>query len=547
MAKRGCTLWNLVALGTREGEVLNACLRVEYRSRSTRWSSFDVLGKVSFGDQSLKDLLVEAVRYGNDPAVRERLNQVVDDSLDKDYLEQLLQEHALAPDHMGFQQVMTIKEEMERIEARRLQPHFIEQFFLEAFQRAGGSIRRQAGKRYTISRVPRSFKGTDKRGVPRLIANNYEHATFVKEEINHPGMRDAELICPGHPLLEATIDWVLDNYQDTLKRGTVLIDDDNQTDTERLLFYIENTICDARLDRNGHRHKVSQQLHFVEIDKENNALGAGFSPYLGYRPPAQEEVPQVKAILEQTGWLQRDVEDLALDYAVENLLLPHLETVQQEREAYVYKVQHAVQERLQSEISYWDQQSVKHKEQAKAGKANAQLNAENASRRVDDLMRRLEQRLAELELARQLLQQPPVVLGGALVLPSNMLQLDLPRAREPVLFGRERRAIELKAMNTVMDIERRLGNFPRDVSVARCGYDIESIIMDKNQPDMRHLRLIEVKGRRADQETVTVTRNEIMVAQNTPERFILAIVMIDGDATHTFTCVGLFGISLDLP
>ena len=44
-------------------------------------------------------------------------------------------------------------------------------------------------------------------------------------------------------------------------------------------------------------------------------------------------------------------------------------------------------------------------------------------------------------------------------------------------------------------------------------------------------RFIEVKGRAAGAETVTVTKNEILTALNKPEEFILAIVELDGDAS----------------
>ena len=39
---------------------------------------FDILGKMTFDNKPLRELLIEAVRYGNDPAVRARLQQVVD-------------------------------------------------------------------------------------------------------------------------------------------------------------------------------------------------------------------------------------------------------------------------------------------------------------------------------------------------------------------------------------------------------------------------------------------------------------------------------------
>lgn len=41
------------------------------------------------------------------------------------------------------------------------------------------------------------------------------------------------------------------------------------------------------------------------------------------------------------------------------------------------------------------------------------------------------------------------------------------------------------------------------------------------------MRFIEVKGRRPGAYTVTVTRNEIMCCINTPEQFVLAMVVID--------------------
>lgn len=80
-------------------------------------------------------------------------------------------------------------------------------------------------------------------------------------------------------------------------------------------------------------------------------------------------------------------------------------------------------------------------------------------------------------------------------------------------------------MQAVIAAERALGFEPRDVAVAKCGYDVES-----RHPggDVR-LRFIEVKGRVQGADTVTVTKNEILTALNKPEQFILAIVQVDGE------------------
>jgi hypothetical protein len=79
-------------------------------------------------------------------------------------------------------------------------------------------------------------------------------------------------------------------------------------------------------------------------------------------------------------------------------------------------------------------------------------------------------------------------------------------------------------MEAVMARERALGFVPRDVSAEKCGYDIESQITGTGK-----LRFLEVKGRVAGADTVTLTKNEILTALNKPEEFILAIVEVDGD------------------
>ena len=61
---------------------------------------------------------------------------------------------SLARDTFDMSTLRRIREEMERAEARRLQPHHIASFFLEAFKYLGGTIRQREPKRYQISHVP---------------------------------------------------------------------------------------------------------------------------------------------------------------------------------------------------------------------------------------------------------------------------------------------------------------------------------------------------------------------------------------------------------
>ena len=133
-----CHLWNLVAEETREGDVYRRLLeKLEQARQALGGQVFDVLGKLQFEGRALRDLLIEAVRYGDLPEVRARLTREVEGAVDRSRIQDLLEDHALAHDAMDASRVHRIREDMERAEARRLQPHYIESFFREAFARLG--------------------------------------------------------------------------------------------------------------------------------------------------------------------------------------------------------------------------------------------------------------------------------------------------------------------------------------------------------------------------------------------------------------------------
>ena len=146
----------------------------------------------------------------------------------------------------------------------------------------------------------------------------------------------------------------------------------------------------------------------------------------------------------------------------------------------------------------------------------------------------MQKRLAELEQEKHISALPPVIVGGAVVIPRGLLDRLMGRPATFCTDAAARRRIELAAMKTVMDIERSLGFAPVDVSAQNKGYDIESKIpAELRDADGTMLRFIEVKGRAKDAICVTVTRKEILTALNEPEQFILAIVEVDGNTTHT--------------
>ncbi len=286
-----CHLWNLVASETREGEVFHTLLKkLEEEREALGGQVFDVLGKVTFDNRPLRDLIIEAIRYGDRPDVRARLTYVVDEALDRQHLQALLEEHALAHEVMDVVRVRQIREDMERASARRLQPHFVASFFLEALKRLGGKYYEREPRRYEITNIPGFIRNRHLRSNARAtILRQYERVVFEKVLVNVPGKLPATLICPGHPLLDVTIDLVLEQNRDLLKQGAILVDANAKDEEIRVLFYLEHTIQDARTDTTGKRREVSCQLQFIELDARDNIHSAGYAPFLDYRALTEEE------------------------------------------------------------------------------------------------------------------------------------------------------------------------------------------------------------------------------------------------------------------
>ena len=506
--------------------------KIEQEREALGGGVFDILGQL-FREQRLRDLLIEAIRYGDQPEVKARLHQIVDNLTDRKHCQELLEERALANDSMDASQVQKIREDMERFEARRLQPHFIESFFLEAFRLLGGTIREREARRYEITHVPALIRQRDRLiGTGEPVLGKYERVTFEKSLLAVPGQPLATFVCPGQPLLGATIDLILERNRDLLKRGTVLIDPDDAGEEVRALFYLEHTIQDGRTDKAGNRRVVSRQLQFVETDATSSTRNAGYAPYLDYRPATPEERTSLNATLESQAWLRgepgkTDLESVVVGHAIAELVPVHLSEVRKRREDLVTKTMAAVKDRLTKEITYWDHRANQLKDQELAGKINAKINSGKARQRADELQARLERRMVELELERQIAPLPPVAIGGSLVVPVGLLKKINPSSDPQgvaieAASAEARKEMELLAMRMVMDAEKSLGNDPKDVSGKKCGYDIESKVHADGK-----LRFIEVKGRISGALTVTVTRNEILTALNKPDDFILAIGQVE--------------------
>ena len=239
-----CFLWNLVAANTREGEVYQTLLlKLDAQVRTLGGRVFDVLGQL-FDGKPLRELLMDAVRYGNHPDVRALLRESVEGAVDTDAIRHLLDTRALEQTSMDTREVQLIREDMERAEARRLQPHFIQAFFLAAFTALGGSVTPREAGRFELRHVPSRLRERARELHPGAsVAQRYLRVTFdktqVRPETAPPGQPEAALLFPGHPLLDAVLDLTLSSSA-VLRQGSLLIDPQNRSPRPRLLATVRH-------------------------------------------------------------------------------------------------------------------------------------------------------------------------------------------------------------------------------------------------------------------------------------------------------------------
>jgi len=537
--KEVCHCWNLVASKTREGDVYQRLLqKLENEKRDLGGKVFDVLGKLVFEGESLKALLLKAIRYGDNPEVRDRLNRVIDETLDTAKLRKLMEDHALAHDSMDASKISAIRDEMERAEARRLQPHFISTFFIESFKLLGGNSVPRENSRYEIKNVPAKLRNyAVKNGFKYPILTQYERITFEKDQINIEGKPLAEYICLGHPLLDVVIEMVIDQYRGVLKQGTIMVDEADEGSEIRSLVCIENVINDGRLDKNRNRVVASKQMQFLNYSYKGTITEAGYAPYLDYRSLSEEEAGTVNGMI-PSDFMYSGIIDNSINFSILHSIPKQLNEIKKQREERVTKVSEAVTKRLTTEINYWHHRAEQLLQQELAGKQNSRLNSNKAKARAVELEGRLASRILDLDQERHVTAAPPAVVGAALIIPLGLI---LASHHQEAGFAHNCKAIEKIAMQAVMSTEQRLGYIPADVSANKCGYDIES---KSHEPGGR-LRFIEVKGRVAGADTVTITKNEILTGLNKPEQYILAIVIIDGKKTDTYYIKHLFTQDLD--
>ncbi|MBF6276372.1 MULTISPECIES: helicase-related protein [Nocardia] len=516
-----CHLWNMVAKDTREGDVFVRLLsKIAQMSMAYNGNLFNVLGDAdAFQERSLRDLLIEAIRYGDQPETKARLDRIIDAGVSHG-LDEMVAERALHPEMFSALDLDEVRARMEKARERRLQPGYIAAFFLPAFERLGGRIRKREKGRYEVTRVPTRVIDTARRlNRWAQVADQYERVTFELHLTRPTGQTTAALIAPGHPLLHAVIEATIEDLGAVLKRGTTLVDRrEKQTDAPMLMYAVEQRIENAAPGA----HTVSHHFDYPLLEQTGTVTVSAAPPYLDYDAPEPHEADAIAAIA-ASDWARKNYEKAVRAWSFRDGLQPRMDEIKVRLDIETSRTRKQVKDRLLAEINHWDREYTRLEALERAGTIG-RLRAETAYARARQLDERLDHRLRELDEATQLVAVPAIIRGTALVIPSSVIADEA--HHQPQIFARDTDEVERRAVEAVLDAERSLGRTPIEMPRNNPGYDIQSIDSDGR------IHYIEVKGRVVGSDTFTITANEVTFAQTQVDRHRLALVLVSPEGAE---------------
>lgn len=483
---------NLVARDTIEGHIFKRLfdkLR-EIKDKMGSDRVYDIMGQVYYGRNLAQMLVDAAVGARTEDEVLREMEITVDDSYVRKIRENMAD--TLATRHIDFTRLGNLQ---ELARENRLMPEYTTDFFVRAFTRSGGKIRKKNEGLYAVDLVPPALRDIGKEEAFRrsfgTLFHVYPKVTFSKDA----GARnqDAEFLTFGQPLFEAVLEWVSRTLGADLKRGAVFSDSTGQLDGTVLFF--EGVINDGTGCTAGKRlfsHYVDSKTGLAEPVPPSLLWDLDDAP--GTRVDTIDLKRQKRAV-------QKDVNTMLRGYQQELL-------EERKRQARI-KEKYGIRS-LEKLIHDHDADLLGLRERHRRGE-NVDIAIRNKEERQRKYIKSKERLLRLIEQEKSLTVGTPTFLGIVRVVPANVVPDDM----------RENAESEKAAMDVAMAFERQHGRTPTDVSrTVGLGYDIKSI-------DGNKIRYIEVKGRR-EKGQVALTRNEWFKARHLGADYYLYVVWNTG-------------------
>ncbi|MGC8734644.1 MAG: helicase-related protein [bacterium] len=481
-------IFNLVAEDTIEGKVFSKLFEKleEIKNQLGSDKVFDIIGEI-FEGRNLYQLIIDAVTNAK---TMDQILQELDIKPDYNYISKIrdMLAESLATRSIDYTR---IKEISQKAKEYRLIPEYLEEFFKKAFEKAGGKFRKLKNQLISIDSIPYELRkiseNMDFKNRYGNILKSYPKATFDKDiAFKNP---DIEFISFGHPLFEALLEWIFNNFSQEIRKGTVFIDPTGNLDGYILFFIAEikdgnNEIAGKKIlcfyYNNNELKEISPNIlwDLVPYNESNNInninnfdfdsfkenkkiMGYVFNRLNAYRDEILQERQRQAKIKEKYGL--RSIEYLIneLDQKLAELY---------DRQAMGEKVELAIKNREEEKRKY-----EKSKEELKR----------------------------EIEAEQSLSISMPELLTVIKVIPEKFDMI-------------ENEEIERIGMEIAMEYERLNGRVPEDVSKENLGFDIRS----KGENEIRY---IEVKAR-AIEGDIALTPNEWIKAHRFGDQYYLYIV-----------------------
>jgi superfamily II DNA or RNA helicase len=508
-------IWNLIAEDTREGQILDKLFTKLERMRNALGTDrvFDIIGDV-IPETNLTELLKDAIFNQRRMEEIEFEIEKVDEETTRETLDTVFMS-SLATRHIDYTGL--VKEQLKAKE-NRLVPEYVQDYFLRGFDFVGGQYSKlETG--YRIDSVPYELRrlNEDKTFTNRYgkVGRTYKRVTFEKEVASREG--NYEFVAPGHPLLEALNELVLNDLGEDQTQHAVFCDPVD--DREGALWFVEGIVRDGTGAETGRRVFAILQTPDGEMRKVNPAV------LWDLETAPEADVPD---FIEDLIRGQDEIEG----YLMQEVLFPYREEIAERRERDAEIKERYGLRSLDYLISESNDKLFEYEQREAAGE-EVRLPRQNEERKRERLMERKERLQKEIRLERNVTVEKPKILGVAALVPQpEEVEYVTPDSTGSVHddggdkgYDQERKKeIEAVGMRVATQYEEENGWEVKDVSEEdHGGFDLRSTRFSEADGSLEGVRYVEVKAR-SQTGMVRISANEWKKARQFGDEYWLYIV-----------------------
>jgi superfamily II DNA or RNA helicase len=494
-------MYNLVAEGTREGDVIRSILeKLDRMSQGMGGDRvFDVID-IMLEDVRLEDLIVEAI---TERRLFSDILAGIEVTLNEEQQQERLRELTLETLSTQYVDVQGMSKRKRLASENMLAPAFIRSFFIKAMEAIWpGRLDQRADGFYRIRHVP-----ADLREIPDdikmrygIVQDSYNVIIFDKDLASKHDT--GELVGPGHSLFEAVSHHILQRFSDSFTNGSILMDADGQY--HGIVWLVEGAIQDGMDNTVGRKlSAIYQPFDGTAIQELHPGQLMDFDP-----PEHAVTVPdEAQTMLANS--------DELLGWYITNMLATYQDELQKRRDKESEIVERYLKQSFRALMARSQGMLTGYYEKQEQGR-DMRLKIREEEARFEGLKRRQQDRLEQVQREQSLTIVEPHIVSFVAVLSPDQLQVESGTSGTAMM--RRDDEVERAAIETVLAYEAARGWTAEDISEEKRPWDITSI-----SPDGNEIRYIEVKGR-AGKGIVEMHEREWLYAMNHPDESWLYVV-----------------------